>query len=379
MKNDRPRSIYDLSRNALITQLAEWKEPAYRADQIRRWMYQRCVTSFDEMTDLSKSLRAQLQASFILGQFLPAADQRSTDGWTRKWLLRGAIGAEIETVLMEYEGNRRTACISSQAGCAMDCSFCATGQMGFLRNLSVGEIVEQVIFVEQQLRSAEPNPARKPIHKDNADTTHALTNIVLMGMGEPFANYNTVMAAVQRLMEPHAQGGFGLGARKITISTVGLVPSILRFAEEDTQVNLAVSLHAATDDLRNRLVPINKTYSLHALSESIRTYIQKTNRRVSLEWALIDGVNDGIEQARALAYFAQQTFDAVREGRNMLHVNLIPLNPTHGYRGRASQQDRIEKFCAVLDAAKIPNTVRVRRGIDIAAGCGQLKAEASKQ
>ena len=378
-------SLYDLTHEQLVKQLADWGEPAFRAKQIKRWLYQRFVSSVEEMTDLSKELRSKIETTYVLGRYVSAADRRSLDGWTRKWLLRAPDGSEIETVLMEYDGARRTACISSQAGCAMNCSFCATGQMGFLRNMRVGEIVEQLVWVERALRSPTSLSNEQTMVKQtratgrrtkpvdpNADPR--VTNVVMMGMGEPFANYNHVMEAISRMTEPESMGGIGLGARRVTVSTVGIVPGIRKFADEAAQVNLAVSLHAGTDELRDQLVPINAKYPLKEIARSVRDYIDKTNRRVSYEWALIDGVNDTPAQAEALVEVIRKTFDPQVERRHMIHVNLIPLNPTGGFRGYASQGDRIERFCAVLDKVGIPNTVRARRGIDIAAGCGQLKA-----
>jgi 23S rRNA (adenine2503-C2)-methyltransferase len=372
-------SLYDLTQEQLAQQLSEWGEPAFRAKQIWRWLYQRFAQDFDEMSDLGKPLRARLREHFALKRISVSAQQKSSDGWTRKWLLNFPDGSDIETVLMEYDGVRRTACISSQAGCAMNCSFCATGQMGFLRNLRAGEIIEQVVWVAralQGMRDEGRGMSRKAPHPSSPiphPSEDRLSNLVLMGMGEPFANYNNVMEAVRRLMQPEGEGGFGLGARKITISTVGLVPGIRKFADEDTQVNLAVSLHAATDELRNQLVPINVKYPLKEVIKATGDYIKKTNRRVSYEWALIDGVNDTVEQARALVDVVDKTFPT--DKRHLVHVNMIPLNPTQGYRGHASAQERRAKFQAVLEQAGIPNTMRVRRGIDIAAGCGQLKAE----
>lgn len=363
-------SLYDLTRDQLAKQLTEWGEPAFRAKQIWMWMYQRLASEIDEMTDLPKPLRARLNDQFVLSRMKPTVEQQSADGWTRKWLFRFPDGSEIETVLMEYDGARRTACISSQAGCAMACSFCATGQMGFLRNLRAGEIVEQVMWVARHLRLE-----REQIDNRESKIDNRLTNVVLMGMGEPFANYTNVIESTNRLMDAEKDGGFGLGARKITVSTVGIVPGIEKFSNEKSQVNLAVSLHAATDDLRNQLVPINARYPLKILVKATRDYVRKTNRRVSYEWALIDGVNDSAEQAEALVELVRETNP---RNVNLVHVNMIPLNPTGGYRGRASHRVVSHKFSEILDAAKIPNTVRVRRGIDIAAGCGQLKVESLK-
>lgn len=363
MRPPVPLSLYDLTREQLTRQLAEWGEPAFRAQQIWRWLYQRLASSIDEMTDLPRALRDRLAQTYALGRMMVVTEQHSSDGWTRKWLFRLADGSEIETVLMEYDGLRRTACVSSQAGCAMECSFCATGQMGFLRNLRSGEIIEQAVWVARALRAKAGGQER-------------LSNLVLMGMGEPFANYHNVMEAIYRLMHPENDGGFGLGARKITVSTVGLVPGIRRFAEDAAQINLAVSLHAATDALRDQLVPINRRYPLRELVAATRDYLRKTNRRVSYEWALIDGVNDTPEQAEALVTLVQQTNP--KPGVNLVHVNMIPLNPTSGYAGQASRRARIQQFRDVLTRAGIPNTLRVRRGIDISAGCGQLKAETAR-
>ena len=362
----QPISLYDLTREQLAHQFVEWGEPAFRARQIWRWLYQQLVADIDEMTDLPRALRARLKGAYVLGRLSVVREQRSSDGWTRKWLFRLADGSEVETVLMEYDGLRRTACVSSQAGCAMRCAFCATGQMGFLRNLRAGEIVEQVIWVARALRRGQ----------EADDAPQRLSNVVLMGMGEPFANYDAVMAAIARLTEPAEVGGFGLGARKITLSTVGLVPGIRRFAEAGYQVNLAVSLHAATDDLRNQLVPVNRRYPLAELIKATRDYITRTHRRVSYEWAMIDGVNDSREQAKALIAVVRETNP--KPEVNLVHVNLIPLNPTEGYAGQAARRERLLAFRALLAQANIPVTVRARRGIDIAAGCGQLRAKVAR-
>jgi len=386
-----PTSLYDLTADQLSQQLEAWGEPAFHARQIRRWLYQRFAAGIEEMTDLSKSLRARLKENYAIGRLSTAAERASTDGWTRKWLLRLPDGSEIETVLMEYDGIRRTACISSQAGCAMDCSFCATGQMGFLRNLRASEIIEQVVWVARALQhQPAPQDVTEPTHAQqvpngdpkskiqNPKSPNRLSNLVFMGMGEPFANYNNVMEAIRRLTEAESDGGFALGARRITVSTVGIVPGIRRFAEENLQVNLAISLHAASDALRDQLAPINKRYPLKELALAARDYIRKTNRRLSFEWALIDGVNDTIEQAELLVAYIRSICDPKKEGRNMIHVNMIPLNPTGGYAGRATGRAQAHRFSETLTAAGIPNTIRVRRGIDIHAGCGQLRAEAGR-
>ncbi|WP_376791952.1 23S rRNA (adenine(2503)-C(2))-methyltransferase RlmN [Thermoflexus sp.] len=339
------RGLLDLSLEELQEIMAGWGEPSYRARQIWGWIYRRGATTFEAMTDLPKALRARLSEAFTISTLRPLAERVSQDGWTRKWLFALHDGAEVEAVLMEYT-DRRTACVSTQAGCAMGCTFCATGQMGLLRNLTTGEIVEQVLWIARWLAA----------HGER------LTHVVFMGMGEPFANYANTAKALRLLIHPD---GFHLGQRRITVSTVGIVPGIRRFAQEGWEINLAISLHAATDDLRNRLVPINRVYPLHALMEAVRDYIEQTRRRVTFEWVMIQGVNDTPEQAEAL----------VERIQGMLaHVNLIPLNPTPGFPEEASPPERIEAFRRILEKAGIPCTVRVRRGIDVAAGCGQLRA-----
>ncbi len=348
------KSLYDFKLDELQALLKDWNEPAFRARQIWEWLYARLADSYAAMTNLPQALRDRLEAAYPIGQLAPRIDLLSSDGWTRKILFALPDGAQIETVLMEYD-TRNTVCVSTQAGCAMGCTFCATGQGGFQRNLTSGEIVEQVLFFERALRKSS----------DQAPTTHhQVTNLVLMGMGEPFANYPALLSALDRLSDPL---GYNFGARRITVSTVGLVPMIERFAQERSQVNLAVSLHAATNDLRSSMLPINKRYPLEVLIPACRAYMDSTHRRLSFEWAMIEGVNDTPAQARALVSLIKGT---------LCHVNLIPLNPTHGYAGAASRRERIANFRAILDEAHIANTLRIRRGIDIHAGCGQLKQAA---
>jgi 23S rRNA (adenine2503-C2)-methyltransferase len=262
-------------------------------------------------------------------------------------------GAAIEAVLMRY-ANRRTLCISTQAGCAMGCVFCATGQMGLRSNLSSGEIVEQVLYYARQLHGEGDQ----------------VTNIVIMGMGEPFHNYDASMAAIDRLNQPQ---GYHFGARRFTVSTVGLIPAIQRFTSEGRQVNLAISLHAADDALRNSLLPINRKYPLKDLIQACQEYVDTTHRRISFEWALIQDTNDSLEQARKLA----QLLQVFRRGAATLcHVNIIPLNPTRAYRGKATTRDQAIPFKDELEKHHIPCTIRIRRGIDIQAGCGQLATQA---
>jgi 23S rRNA (adenine2503-C2)-methyltransferase len=339
-------NLYDLARDELGALLAEWGAPAYRAAQVWEWLYKHKAAGFDAMTNIPQALRARLaaEACETFDAFSIAAEQQSTDGETTKWLFRLADGQLIESVLMHYE-KRRTACISTQAGCAMGCVFCATGQMGFARHLSTGEILVQVVHLARRLQASGDR----------------LSNVVLMGMGEPLHNYDNTLAAIRAMTDP---GGLGIGQRHITVSTVGLAPAIRRLADKGLQVRLAVSLHAATDDERAAIMPVNKRYPLSDLLAACRYYADKTGRRVTFEWALIHRQNDTPDVAEMLA----------RRLKGLLcHVNLIPLNPTEGYAGAPSEDTRVEAFRATLEARGIPATVRLRRGIDIQAGCGQLK------
>jgi 23S rRNA (adenine2503-C2)-methyltransferase len=336
-------NLYELDRAGLDNLLKEWGQPAFRAGQVWDWLYTNRAQTFDEMTNLPKALRERLAAETRLGELEIVAEQSSKDG-TVKRLYKLTDGQLIESVLMPYDDDRRTACISTQAGCAMGCVFCATGQMGFARHLTAAEIFEQAMRYSRLLEAEGDR----------------LSNVVLMGMGEPFHNYEATVAAIRRLMDE-----LGIGARHITVSTVGLVPQIKRFADEGLQVRLAISLHAATDEERSALLPINKRWPLAQLMSACREYIRKTGRRVTFEWTAIAGQNDTPEQAHALGELL----------RGMLcHVNIIPLNPTGGYGGDPAVFDRINLFVATLTEYGVQATVRVRRGIDIAAGCGQLKS-----
>ncbi|HZY45924.1 MAG TPA: 23S rRNA (adenine(2503)-C(2))-methyltransferase RlmN, partial [Anaerolineae bacterium] len=334
-------SLFDLNFDQLQTLMSEWGESSFRAKQIWDWLYVRLADRYGVMSNIAAPLKERLKIEFPFNRLTPKIDLLSSDHWTRKILFTLPDGAQIETVLMDYD-SRHTVCVSTQAGCAMGCTFCATGQGGFQRNLSSGEIVEQVLFFDRELRQSENNANRKV----QDVSQHRLTNLVFMGMGEPFANYTESMDAVQRLSDPT---GYNFGARRITVSTVGLVPMIERFTQETSQVNLAVSLHAATDELRESMLPITKRYSLSMLMAACRAYTEQTHRRISFEWALIEGINDTPEQARLLG----------RLIKGMLcHVNMIPLNPTRDFAGQASTRDRIAAFRSVLDLYKIPNTLR---------------------
>jgi 23S rRNA (adenine2503-C2)-methyltransferase len=361
--------IYDLDLPTITNLLNEWGEPAYRATQIWQGLYLHLYDSPEKFSNIPKSLREKLAENMSFSSFKVKTYLDSSDGFTRKTLFELPDGNLIEAVLMRYGDpadnpqittsapnsenlrgakNRRTLCISTQAGCAMGCVFCATGQMGFKRHLSSGEIVAQVLYYARMLKAEN----------------QVVTNIVLMGMGEPFHNYDNSMAAIDRLNDGD---GYNFGARRLTISTVGLVPQIRRFADEKRQVNLAISLHAADDESRLAMLPVNKRYNIEDLIDACKYYVEKTHRRVTFEWALINGVNDTPEIAQKLA---------ARLKGLMCHVNAIPLNPTTGYPGQATSRERAAKFKESLEQAGVPCTIRMRRGIDIAAGCGQLAGRA---
>ncbi len=355
---ERP-ALYDLTHAQLTDLLIDWGEPRFRADQVWHWLYRSLASDFEEMSNLPVTLRARLAAETDLNLLTPLVQQESVTGQTRKVLFRLCDGNTIESVLMGYHG-RRTACISTQAGCGMGCIFCATGQGGLARNLSTGEIVTQVIHFAREIREAEIQRAEEMGERVAMDT-HPISNIVLMGMGEPLANYAASWQAIENLTDPR---GYDLGARRITLSTVGLVPGIRRLTEEGLPVNLAVSLHAADDELRNELVPINQHYPLADLMAAVQDYVDKTRRRITIEYALIAGVNDAPHQAQELADLLTGL---------LCHVNLIPLNPTPGSALRPSPRDQVNGFRDELEGAGVPTTVRMRRGIDIEAGCGQLR------
>ncbi len=340
--NQKPL-IYDLTLEQINSLLQDWGEPSFRAGQIWHGLYRQLVSSPEAITSLPVSLRLRLMASYRFQSLKPKAIAQSQDLLSEKVLFELPDGHAVEAVLMRYE-RRRTICISTQVGCAMECVFCATGQMGFKRHLSSGEIVEQALYFARKLSEEQDH----------------LTNIVFMGMGEPFHNYDASLAAVDRLNDHQ---GFCFGARRITLSTVGLVPEIERFTQEKRQVNLAISLHAATNELRSRLLPINRRYPLEVLIPACRKYIEITGRRIIFEWAMMKDINDGRDQANALA-------DLIN-GLNC-HVNLIPLNPTPKFIQKAASRIRIEAFVRILEDHGISCTIRLRRGIDIQAGCGQL-------
>lgn len=342
--------LLSLARDELERLVQAWGAQRYRADQIWHWLYRRLAQSPLEMGNLPAALRERLAAETVVGGLEPLRLLEAEDGLTSKVLLRLADGAAVEAVLMRYgEGDdateRDTVCASSQVGCAIGCAFCATGQQGWTRDLTAGEIAAQVLHFERELR---------------AEGAH-VTNVVLMGMGEPLLNRDAVWRAIRNLNDPD---GLGLGARRFTVSTAGIVPGILAMAtEEMPAVGLAVSLHAPDNGLRDTLVPINRRYPLEALLAACERYVSATGRRVTMEYALIDGVNDSPGHAR-------RTADLL--GGLLCHVNLIPLNPTEGCDLQPAPPERVARFRDVLRRAGIPVTVRLRRGVDVQAGCGQL-------
>jgi 23S rRNA (adenine2503-C2)-methyltransferase len=342
-------NLLELDRSALAELLRGWGEPAYRAGQVWAWVYRELATDFGEMTNLPAGLRRTLAQRATLAAVKPLDEIASADGETRKVLLELADGETVESVLMLY-ARRRTACISTQVGCPIRCPFCATGQAGLIRNLRAGEIVAQALHLARLVRPLAPAGE------------HPLTNIVYMGMGEPLLNYEATRRSVAILND---SAGFGLGARQFTISTAGVAPAIRRLAGEALQVNLAVSLHAPDDALRDQLVPLNRRYPINELLDAVTFYIEATGRRVTFEYALIAGANDALEQAEALA---------ARLAGMLAHVNLIPVNPAEGSSLTPTPRAQVDAFAEVLRRRGIACTVRLRRGIDVQAGCGQLRS-----
>ena len=352
---ESPVNLHELTRDELRLRFARWGLATVHADTVWNRLYLGLATAITEkeMPGLPPRILARLAAGARLTSPAVALATDSTDGFTRKYLLALEDDRKIETVLMRYSG-RVTACVSSQAGCAMGCVFCATGQMGFTRHLTAGEIVSQAVHVARALRGAEAPSERR------------LRNIVLMGMGEPLHNYDAVMRAVDILRDP---AGLALAAERITLSTVGVVPGILRLACERRPLHLAVSLHAATQEGRAALIPGARRWPLDELMAACRTYSESTGRRIFYEWTLIAGRNDSPEEARELGRLLRGL---------PAQVNLIPLNPTGGYEGEPSRTEPVRRFQSVLrEEFSLPCTVRQRRGIDIAAGCGQLAVNAA--
>jgi len=332
-----------VDRQALERLLDDWGEPRYRARQARQAQL-RGADDWGAVTALPGPLRERLRGALPFSTLVPAGRAASSDG-TVKWRLAAGDGAVVETVLIPHGGGRRTVCVSSQAGCALGCRFCATGAMGAGRDLTPAEIVDQAALAATAA----------------AEAGARLANVVFMGMGEPLQNADAVLAACEELHDP---AGLGLSARRIAVSTVGWVPGIVRLAAHPLPVRLAVSLHAADDETRGRLMPINARWPIASLLAACRRYCDTTGRRVFVEYLLLDGVNDGPADARRLA-------GLIRDGR--FHVNLIDYNPTAG-PFRASPPDRRARFASALAASGIVASHRRSRGVDIAAACGQLAA-----
>jgi len=339
-------SLLDLTFEELLAALTELDEPTFRATQIWRSVFKDLASSYAEATTLPKALRQRLgevlpwQGSSIL-KTLPSSDHQTT-----KLLLQLQDNETIEVVVMRYT-RRNTVCISTQVGCAMACKFCATGQSGFIRDLTTGEIVDQVLTAARLLQ----------------DDSEHLSNVVFMGMGEPMANYEATLKAIRILNDSR---GFSLGARSFTVSTVGIVPGIRWLSDEKLQVNLAVSLHTADETLRSQLVPMNHRYPVAEIVRACRAYVRATHRRVTFEIALIAGVNDSDNHAKQIA----EALHGV-----LCHINIIPYNSTAGADWRASPNERVQAFAHIIESVGYPVTIRQSRGTDIQAGCGQLRAE----
>lgn len=341
--------LYQFTRAEMTELIVGWGFSPVHAATLWNALYWELAENFGEMSALPPKVRAKLATGTRMGVLPVALSTDSSDGYTRKFLLTLPDGRRIETVRMRFSG-RTTACISSQAGCAMGCVFCATGQMGFTRHLTVGEIVAQVVHVARLLKQ---------------DGEARLRNIVVMGMGEPLHNYDATLRALEIVRD---NAGIALGAERITVSTVGVIPGILRLAEERQPVSLAVSLHAATQAERVALVPAARAWPLDRLMEACRTYSSMTGRRIFYEWTLIEGKNDSADHAHAVGRLLQAL---------PAQVNLIPLNPTNGYAGLPGRSESARAFQRILaEHYHLPSTVRQRRGIDIAAGCGQLAVSA---
>lgn len=357
--------IKSLTREELESQFKDWGQPAYRVTQLLDWLYVQRAIDWDAMTNLPKNLRDKLRENFSL-QNLELARKQGSHDTTQKFLWKLADGQFIESVLIPAnpalygeDSDRHTLCISTQVGCAYGCKFCASGLEGWKRNLLPHEIVEQILSVERTAAKAPPAGSQS--------APRVVDNIVVMGMGEPLANYDNLLQALKILNAPW---GGGIGARKITISTSGLVPQIRRLADEPLQFRLAISLHGATDEVRNRIMPVNKKYPLKELAAACEDYQDKKGRMITFEYILIAGVNDSIEQAKPLAALAKKLF---------AKVNLIPYNKVEGLPWKRPFEDVCEKFLAALQKQKVPATLRREKGHDIDAACGQLRLKTERE
>jgi 23S rRNA (adenine2503-C2)-methyltransferase len=360
-------SILELSRDELTKAMLGMGEKKFRAVQLWRSIYNETSESFEDMSTLSKTFRGALSKTFSISSLEQAMFLTSADNTTSKALYRLHDGELIETVMMRYETdghrrNRKTACISTQAGCALGCTFCATGQQGLRRNLTVGEIVAQVIEM-QRIAYAE-DESQVETGKRTKGELQGVTNVVFMGMGEPLANYDNTMAAIRVLNDGQ---GLNIGARHITVSTVGLIPQILQLAEEELQINLAISLHAPDNNTRSQTMPINKRYPVQDLIRACHKYADKTKRRIFFEYVLLKEQNDSVEQAQKLGRLLNGLH---------CHVNLIPVNPTKEGPFERTDLAAAKDFQGGLKQYGIPSTLRMEKGIDINAGCGQLRERA---
>ncbi|MSU63104.1 MAG: 23S rRNA (adenine(2503)-C(2))-methyltransferase RlmN [Pedosphaera sp.] len=364
------RDIKFLTNEELIAQFALWAEPAYRVTQLLDWLYRRRAATWDEMSNLPKSLRQRLAAEYTLNVLDLAHRQGSPDA-TQKFLWKLADGAFVESVLIPANpalygeaSDRHTLCVSTQVGCAYGCKFCASGLDGWKRNLQPEEIIEQVLAVERW-------HGRQPQELERIDATPAsdrvVNNLVIMGMGEPLANYDNLLAALRIL---NASWGGGIGARKITISTSGLVPQIRRLAEDPMQFRLAISLHGATDEVRGRIMPVNRKYPLTELTAALDYYQSRKGRMITFEYILIAGVNDALDQTRPLAALAS---------RLNAKVNLIPYNTVEGLPWARPAEDVQEAFLAALENEGAIATLRREKGHDIDAACGQLRLKTERE
>jgi 23S rRNA (adenine2503-C2)-methyltransferase len=358
-----PRHLADLTPAERVEAVTALGLPGFRARQLSTHYFERLVDQPDAMTDLPKGMREQLVRDLLPPLLTPHVVRTADDGATIKSAWKLHDGAVVESVLMRYP-NRVTICISSQAGCGMNCPFCATGQAGLTRNMSTAEIVEQVVSAARSLRHGDLAGGGDA---DERTAPLRVSNVVFMGMGEALANYRAAVGAIRRLTDP-TPDGLGMSARGIVMSTVGLVPAIDRLAGEGLPVTLALSLHAPDDELRNELVPINTRWSVDEAIDAAHRYFVATKRRVSIEYALIKDINDQAWRAELLARKLTQ------RGRGWVHVNPIPLNPTPGSKWTASRPGVEQQFVERLRAAGIPTTVRDTRGQDIDGACGQLAA-----
>ncbi len=372
-----PTDIKSLTREEIEAQFKLWGQPVYRVTQLLEWLYVRHVTAWDAMTNLPKKLRVQLAENYSL-QSLELVRKQGSRDITQKFLWKLADGAFIESVLIPANpalygeaSDRHTLCISTQVGCAYGCKFCASGLDGWKRNLNPNEIVEQVLAIErwneQEAEGARPEARGQAAPSPALEASRLINNLVIMGMGEPLSNYENLLKALRILNAPW---GGGIGARKITISTSGLVPQIRRLADEPEQFRLAISLHGATDVVRQRIMPVNRKYPLKELTAALEYYQGQKDRMITFEYILIKGVNDALEQTQPLGALARHL---------RAKVNLIPYNKVEGLPWERPSEEVCEDFLDALEKQRIPATLRREKGHDIDAACGQLRLKTEKE